>query len=1043
MFQQKKRSQHKTKHYLWFTLVELIVVIIILAILATIAFLSFSSYSKWARDWVRVSDLSSLTKSLELYKLNSWSLPTPSEPIKNVTYSWSVVFNEWVIWDSIFKLLWSISKKPTDPKFENVEYNYSLNSTRNKYQLSSLMESDSYIWYDFTPYLSIDKINAVNAIDYAIINIVWDYDSIMRYSTWWTAYTWILNSITTSDLRSWTIDLLTISGSSFLSKWTSADIPYSYKLKWITLITSWAGTEAGAGAGTGPSPTQFAFADINAAMTWTVYTWSITVSWLWSWVTSNAAIDNWTLYKNWASVGTSVAVSDWDVLQVRLMSSGDLNATFSSTLTIWTISDSFDIKTAPVAIDIYVATTWTDNWTCWSRIAPCRNINYWIGRATASQAIMVLAWSYSENVSISSKTIKLYWESSSNTSITAPSPISISNSSNSTIQWFTLNNNVANSWNGITWLTCGWLNIKDVKINLLEYAYGINLNWCSSSVMDWVKITKTSWTNWIWINLVSSSSSTVKNSEIAGTWQYWFRADDNSNGSSYINNYIKWTNTMAIDIKRTATIINNTIVWNNGWISTTYWVTAFKNNIIAYNYWVWISNYPWEITNWYNNTFYLNWTNYTNYTYNSGQWDRIRDPKFASSTPSFYRLSSISAWQDSTSTEIDSWTWTAASLGLDTLSSTTDWTADSWMADRGYHSAWSVTAIPDATKYYVSTAWSDSNPWTQASPFRSVQKAINVADNYDEIYVAAWSYSQALIKQNISWSNLSPKQWLKLYWESKANTTLTYSATWEAPINIENTPNVVVQWFTLVNNVNNSWFWVKWSACPWFNLKDSNISVGEYTYWAELNWCSSSVFDAVKVTKTSWTNWIWINLVSSPSSTVKNSEIAGTWQYWFRADSNSNSSKYINNYIKWTNTMAIDINSASTIINNTIVWNKWWISTTYWLTEFKNNIIAHNTWVWFYNYPDSVTNWYNNTFYSNATNYSNYTFNSWQWDATRDPKFTDANYRYLSSIAAWQAANSPELNTGSWTSISLWLDSKSTTTDWIADAGTVDRGCHY
>ena len=48
----------------WFTLVELIVVITVLSVLSTIAFLSFSQRSSEARDTLRKSDISTLTKSI-------------------------------------------------------------------------------------------------------------------------------------------------------------------------------------------------------------------------------------------------------------------------------------------------------------------------------------------------------------------------------------------------------------------------------------------------------------------------------------------------------------------------------------------------------------------------------------------------------------------------------------------------------------------------------------------------------------------------------------------------------------------------------------------------------------------------------------------------------------------------------------------------------------------------------------------------------------------------------------------------------------------
>gem|GEM_PF-1099937 len=75
------------KYFNAFTLVELIVVIVILAILATIAFLSFNSYSSSSRDSVRLSDINSLNKSLELFNINAAKYPDPTSVYTRVVYS--------------------------------------------------------------------------------------------------------------------------------------------------------------------------------------------------------------------------------------------------------------------------------------------------------------------------------------------------------------------------------------------------------------------------------------------------------------------------------------------------------------------------------------------------------------------------------------------------------------------------------------------------------------------------------------------------------------------------------------------------------------------------------------------------------------------------------------------------------------------------------------------------------------------------------------------------------------------------------------------
>lgn len=79
----------------WFTLVELIVVITVLSVLSTIAFLSFSQRSSEARDTLRKSDISTLTKSIgnKIY-VNSQSLSNSIwNSSVNHTFSSGSVFN--------------------------------------------------------------------------------------------------------------------------------------------------------------------------------------------------------------------------------------------------------------------------------------------------------------------------------------------------------------------------------------------------------------------------------------------------------------------------------------------------------------------------------------------------------------------------------------------------------------------------------------------------------------------------------------------------------------------------------------------------------------------------------------------------------------------------------------------------------------------------------------------------------------------------------------------------------------------------------------
>ncbi|MDD2871007.1 MAG: prepilin-type N-terminal cleavage/methylation domain-containing protein [Candidatus Gracilibacteria bacterium] len=131
---------HKTKNKA-FTLVELIVVITILAILGTIAFISLQGYSTDARDSTRISDLSSMKTSLEVFHLDAGKYPVPTNGV-DITYSGGVVWTQGSFGESVFSNVNKLDKIPTDP-LTNKEYTYSITSNKNEFELAGLVEGDN------------------------------------------------------------------------------------------------------------------------------------------------------------------------------------------------------------------------------------------------------------------------------------------------------------------------------------------------------------------------------------------------------------------------------------------------------------------------------------------------------------------------------------------------------------------------------------------------------------------------------------------------------------------------------------------------------------------------------------------------------------------------------------------------------------------------------------------------------------------------------------------------------------------------------------
>ncbi len=188
-----------------FTLVELIVVIAILAILSTVAFISFQWYAQSARDSVRLSDIQSITKIVNLYSLQENNFPEPDGPI-NINYSGSLAWTQWDFWTSAYtnsSSMWGTA--PTDP-LTGVPYMYSSTHSRKEYQVAGILEwslsyypvSSTYAWDDL-----------------AQAYVKWNYNGkiIKIYGTTEDYILWV-PSILASDITS--VDIISILASDSL-----------------------------------------------------------------------------------------------------------------------------------------------------------------------------------------------------------------------------------------------------------------------------------------------------------------------------------------------------------------------------------------------------------------------------------------------------------------------------------------------------------------------------------------------------------------------------------------------------------------------------------------------------------------------------------------------------------------------------------------------------------------------------------------------------------------------------------------------------------
>lgn len=187
-------KRHKRKA---FTLVELIVVIVILAVLAAIAFMVLTKMIGKSRDSRRIADLSTMTKSLEMFLfspekavtlVNSWNA-TEASSIAIASFSWKswIVVYQWPFSTDYWTKLrneWfdALSKLPKDPQWMSyVIWIHAL--TLKDYSLGATLENQSS-----------DTVGNMSLIDWNTFNksITWSWSASIKFPS--LVLSWSYNS---------------------------------------------------------------------------------------------------------------------------------------------------------------------------------------------------------------------------------------------------------------------------------------------------------------------------------------------------------------------------------------------------------------------------------------------------------------------------------------------------------------------------------------------------------------------------------------------------------------------------------------------------------------------------------------------------------------------------------------------------------------------------------------------------------------------------------------------------------------------------------
>ena len=522
----------KKLHNKGFTLVELIVVISILIILGTIAFISIANYSKNSRDSVRISDISRMKTSLELFQIEASRYPDPNNSWA-VTYSWTTAWSQWDFGQIAFQSVDKLDKLPVDPLTEEM-YDYSVTSTKKEYQLSWVMETDEYTS------LNKAEVNANNEI--WTLRVSWNYNGeTIKVQSGTTTYVLAVPSIIATE--PW--DLLDIITNNKLAFDWFKNLPQKYawgyfKQIWETnpinlvnvsdfVLYSWDLNDLA----TDTTKQQALLTKLKNAYTWTDIVTSANISRLANLDPSSATeqeiITRWVIYwtkKSLTSDSISIATTSvtytWCLaitqdghsipqlshLQTSSHTSTGTVTTESTTMITdtyrcnnWTLEDIG--QTTSLSCN---ATYHDEGWVCLSDTGTQPCTQSWAPANTTYNVVNVPAtWDSSTS---SRTTANCTWSCNSWTIISLNScatPKTITNSLRfNSDESSHLTRTPSGAGNRKTWTWSGW--VKRGNLNTSQYIFGTLKSWSTAdrhalyTEGDQLKfVLNQSWTNYTWL----------------------------------------------------------------------------------------------------------------------------------------------------------------------------------------------------------------------------------------------------------------------------------------------------------------------------------------------------------------------------------------------------------------------------------------------------------------------------------------------------------------------------------------------------------------
>lgn len=590
--QKNTKFKFKTKKHLWFTLIELIIVVIVLAILATIAFVSFNSYSSRGRDSMRLTDINSLNKALELYNIRAAKYPDPTNIYTKVFYSWWTIFEQWSVWKSVYNILSvNINKNPLDP-LDGTEYTYSTNTSRGSYQLKANLENKLQSYNPINNWnFVINSFNISNIFENSITTNATATWTTVCYVKW--TFNWLIERTNTWDTNY-------ILAVPWLIIWWDADPNLDYGSLSGKVICNWL---------TNPciidyKPTTVYIWEDNTTPTTATEIQEIMVKLQEAYSWSNVASSN--------SLISNVLNSSWNVLT---------NLWISMAAKVWITSNNgiiIDNNSCESREYNWYSLDFQDHGVTKSYTKTWATVN-WIRTYTISAACNNSTFEFwVENITVACDTWYAQWDWYVCVIHSCTSSIgdSHAHSTASTLNWSAWHYNEtpeACSRNCNTWYNWDGSSCKSIYFPWLDWVSGtaddckwadIKISWQVWSACNLWANTPRNWSNWGNFNPYWSSTRWWNDSVNWYLYQWWRN---------------KWfpSNTTALTTWRLPWTINSNDVYN--WVKSSDWINARNDNIWWGSAWNDISR-KWPCPTWRHVPSFADWS-----AAYSNQWWNIRN----------------------------------------------------------------------------------------------------------------------------------------------------------------------------------------------------------------------------------------------------------------------------------------------------------------------------------------------------------------------------------------------------------------------------------